>query len=55
VVNHEKVALDVAIGAAYAGRRAMVTMKHVGLNVAADSLFYAFYDRRRGRPADSRG
>ncbi len=38
---NEKVALDVAIGAAYAGRRALASMKHVGLNVAADSLFYA--------------
>ncbi len=38
---NEKVALDVAIGAAYAGRRAFATMKHVGLNVAADALFYA--------------
>ncbi len=38
---NEKVALDVAIGAAYAGARALATMKHVGLNVAADSLFYA--------------
>lgn len=38
---NEKVALDVAIGAAYAGRRSLATMKHVGLNVAADSLFYA--------------
>ena len=38
---NEKVALDVAIGAAYAGRRAMAVMKHVGLNVAADALFYA--------------
>lgn len=38
---NEKVALDVAIGAAYAGRRALATMKHVGLNVAADALFYA--------------
>ncbi len=38
---NEKVALDVAIGAAYAGARAMAVMKHVGLNVAADSLFYA--------------
>jgi len=38
---NEKVALDVAIGAAYAGVRAMAVMKHVGLNVAADSLFYA--------------
>ena len=38
---NEKVALDVAIGAAYAGARSMAVMKHVGLNVAADSLFYA--------------
>jgi indolepyruvate ferredoxin oxidoreductase alpha subunit len=38
---NEKVAFDVAVGAAYAGARAMVVMKHVGLNVAADSLFYA--------------
>jgi len=38
---NEKVAMDVAIGAAYAGRRGMAAMKHVGLNVAADSLMYA--------------
>ena len=38
---NEKVALDVAIGATYAGHRALATMKHVGVNVAADSLFYA--------------
>jgi len=38
---NEKVALDVTIGAAYAGSRAMAVMKHVGLNVAADSFFYA--------------
>ena len=38
---NEKVALDVAVGAAYGGARAMAVMKHVGLNVAADSLFYA--------------
>ncbi len=38
---NEKVALDVAIGAAYAGARSMAVMKHVGLNVAADSFFYA--------------
>lgn len=36
---NEKVALDVAIGAAYAGRRSIAAMKHVGLNVAADALF----------------
>lgn len=39
--TNEKVALDVAIGAAYAGRRAFASMKHVGLNVAADALMYA--------------
>jgi indolepyruvate ferredoxin oxidoreductase alpha subunit len=36
---NEKVALEVAIGVAFAGERALVTMKHVGLNVAADPLF----------------
>jgi indolepyruvate ferredoxin oxidoreductase alpha subunit len=35
---NEKVALDVGMGVSLAGRRALVTMKHVGLNVAADSL-----------------
>ena len=38
---NEKVAFDVAVGAAYAGSRSMAVMKHVGLNVAADALFYA--------------
>jgi len=37
---NEKVAVDVAAGAAYAGRRALAAMKHVGVNVAADSVFY---------------
>ena len=41
--TNEKVAVDVAIGAAYAGRRALAAMKHVGLNVAADSYFYASF------------
>ena len=36
---NEKVAVDVAVGAAYAGRRALAAMKHVGVNVAADSVF----------------
>jgi indolepyruvate ferredoxin oxidoreductase alpha subunit len=36
---NEKVALEVGIGVAFAGARALVTMKHVGLNVAADPLF----------------
>jgi len=40
---NEKVAMEVAIGAAFAGARTLVTMKHVGLNVAADPLFTATY------------
>ncbi len=40
---NEKVALEVAIGAAFSGARALCTMKHVGLNVAADPLFTAAY------------
>jgi indolepyruvate ferredoxin oxidoreductase alpha subunit len=33
---NEKTALEAALGVSFAGRRALVTMKHVGLNVAAD-------------------
>ncbi len=40
---NEKVAVEVAVGAAVAGARAMACMKHVGLNVAADPLFTASY------------
>jgi indolepyruvate ferredoxin oxidoreductase alpha subunit len=40
---NEKVALEVAIGASFAGARAMSCMKHVGLNVAADPLYTASY------------
>lgn len=40
---NEKVAMEVAIGAAIGGARAIVSMKHVGLNVAADPLFTASY------------
>lgn len=40
---NEKVALEVAIGAAVSGARSMCTMKHVGLNVAADPLFTVAY------------
>ena len=45
---NEKVALEVAMGASLAGARAMVTMKHVGLNVAADPFFAAVYMGVRG-------
>lgn len=40
---NEKVAYEVVLGAAFGGARAMVTMKHVGLNVAADPLFTSTY------------
>ncbi len=40
---NEKVALEVAIGAAFGGARALATMKHVGLNVASDPLFTVAY------------
>lgn len=40
---NEKVALEVAAGAALAGAMSLVTMKHVGLNVAADPLFTCVY------------
>lgn len=41
--TNEKVALEVAAGAAYAGARSLVTMKQVGLNVAADPLMSLSY------------
>lgn len=34
--SNEKTAYEAALGASFAGRRTMVSMKHVGLNVAAD-------------------
>lgn len=40
---NEKVALETAIGVSAAGKRVLVTMKHVGVNVAADPLHAAAY------------
>src|SRR5450830_888500 len=40
---NEKVALDSVAGASYAGARALAAMKHVGLNVASETLFYLAY------------
>jgi len=40
---NEKVALEVGIGAAFGKARTLVTMKHVGINVAADPLFTVAY------------
>jgi len=45
---NEKVALEVALGASFAGARALVTMKHVGLNVAADPLMTSAYIGAKG-------
>ena len=36
--SNEKTAIESALGMSYAGKRAMVAMKHVGLNVAADGF-----------------
>jgi indolepyruvate ferredoxin oxidoreductase alpha subunit len=41
--SNEKVALDAAAGAALVGARALAAMKHVGLNVAAETLFSLSY------------
>ncbi len=35
---NEKTSMESALGMSYAGKRAMVAMKHVGLNVAADAF-----------------
>jgi len=45
---NEKVALEVGIGAAVAGAKALVVMKHVGVNVAADPLFTLGYTGTNG-------
>ncbi len=45
---NEKVALEVAIGAAFGGARALCSMKHVGMNVAADGLFTLAYSGVNG-------
>ena len=40
---NEKVAMEVAIGASFSGVRSMASMKHVGVNVAADPLYSVSY------------
>jgi indolepyruvate ferredoxin oxidoreductase alpha subunit len=39
--SNEKTAMEAALGASFAGKRTLVTMKHVGLNVAADPFINA--------------
>jgi len=46
--TNEKVALEVASGAALAGARAMASMKHVGLNVASDPFMTLAYTGIKG-------
>ncbi len=45
---NEKVALEVGVGAGLTGTRVIVTMKHVGLNVAADPLMTFSYVGAKG-------
>lgn len=45
---NEKVAMEVGVGAAIGGARTLVTMKHVGVNVAADPLFTLAYSGVNG-------
>jgi indolepyruvate ferredoxin oxidoreductase alpha subunit len=45
---NEMVALQVASGAAFTGVRAMASMKHVGMNVAADALMTLAYTGIKG-------
>ncbi|MCS7139966.1 MAG: indolepyruvate ferredoxin oxidoreductase subunit alpha [Candidatus Nezhaarchaeota archaeon] len=45
---NEKVAFEVALAASYCELRALTAMKHVGLNVASDTLFTAAYTGVRG-------
>lgn len=46
--TNEKVAMEVGAGAAISGLRTMVTMKHVGVNVAADPLMTLAYEGVKG-------
>lgn len=39
--TNEKTAMEAALGLSYAGRRALVCMKHVGMNVCADAFVNA--------------
>jgi indolepyruvate ferredoxin oxidoreductase alpha subunit len=46
--SNEKVAFEIAYGAALAGARSITAMKHVGLNVAMDPLMSSAYTGVRG-------
>lgn len=46
--SNEKTAMEAAIGMSYAGKRTMVMMKHVGLNVAADPFMNSAFTGANG-------
>jgi len=46
--TNEKVALEAAIGASYSGLKCLVSMKHFGINVCADSLLPFCYTGAKG-------
>jgi len=46
--SNEKTAYEAALGVSFAGRRAIVTMKHVGLNVAADPFINSALLKMKG-------
>lgn len=46
--TNEKVAVEVALAASYCNLKALVAMKHVGVNVASDTLFTAAYTGVKG-------
>ena len=45
---NEKIAVELASGVSFAGHRALASMKHVGVNVAADPVFTLAYTGVRG-------
>ena len=46
--TNEKTAMEAALGMSYAGKRALVCMKHVGMNVASDSFMTTAYSGVNG-------
>lgn len=46
--NNEKIAVEIALGAAIGGLRAFAAMKHVGMNAAADPIFSGAYTGTNG-------
>ena len=47
---NEKTAMEAALGMSFVGKRALVCMKHVGMNVAARRSQYALLAERTGLP-----